>query len=74
MPWTLLRVAGLVVPMWREVAAMRYLWEVPHALDGGALARAIGGVPHTPVEVALSAALRSLGHGRAVPAAPALVA
>ena len=34
MPWPLIRVAGLVVPLWRELARMSYLWRVPHALDG----------------------------------------
>jgi nucleoside-diphosphate-sugar epimerase len=74
MPWALMRAGGLVVPMWREVVAMRYLWDVPHALDGSALAQAIGAVPHTPVDIALAAALRALGHGQGVPAAAALAA
>ena len=34
MPWAFLRVAGLVVPMFRELAEMRYLWNVPHRLAG----------------------------------------
>ena len=74
MPWALLRAAGVVVPMWREIAAMRYLWEVPHALDGAALARAIGSVPRTPLDTALAAALRALGHGRAARGTGAAVA
>ena len=38
MPWPLIRIAGLVVPLWRELARMSYLWRVPHALDGRRLA------------------------------------
>jgi nucleoside-diphosphate-sugar epimerase len=74
MPWALLRVGGLVVPMWREIAAMRYLWDVPHALDGTVLAEVVGDVPHTPLDVALEAALRALGHGVRTGVAHAAVA
>ena len=45
MPWAVLKLGGLVVPMWREIAEMSYLWQVPHALDGSALARAVGPLP-----------------------------
>ena len=60
MPWSLIRVGGLVVPMWREIAELRYLWRVPHRLSGERLASVIGTVPHTPLEPALDAALREL--------------
>ena len=30
MPWPLLRVAGVFVPMLRELSRMAYLWSVPH--------------------------------------------
>lgn len=33
-PWPLLRVAGLAVPLMREVSLMSYLWRTPHSLDG----------------------------------------
>jgi nucleoside-diphosphate-sugar epimerase len=50
-PWLLLRTAGLVSPMLREVAKMSYLWRTPHSLDGSKLERAIGKMPSTdPVE------------------------
>ncbi|HWS74107.1 MAG TPA: epimerase, partial [Quisquiliibacterium sp.] len=64
MPWGLLKLAGLVVPMWREVAEMAYLWRVPHALDGSALRAAIGEVRITPIDAAMVEALRRLGYGR----------
>ena len=60
-PWPLLRVGGLVVPMWREIAEMGYLWRVAHALDGGALERLTGPLAQTPLESALADALRPLG-------------
>lgn len=64
MPWALIRAAGLVWPMGRELAAMSYLWRVPHALDGRALERIAGPLPTTPVAGALRQALLDLGHGR----------
>ena len=63
LPWGVIRIGGLLMPMWRELAKMSYLWRVPHALDGSALERVIGPPPSTPVSDALRHALRSLGHG-----------
>lgn len=60
MPWALLRLGGLVVPMWRELAEMRYLWTCPHALDGAALQRFAGPLPATPLAQALATSLRAL--------------
>lgn len=60
MPWGLLRVGGLLVPMWRELAEMRYLWDVPHRLSGERLAKVIGTVPSTPLEEALEQTLATL--------------
>jgi hypothetical protein len=60
MPWPLLQIGGLVVPMWRELAEMRYLWNVPHSLSGERLAALIGTIPATPLEQALEATLRAL--------------
>jgi hypothetical protein len=63
MPWGVIRAVGLIYPLWRELARMSYLWRVPHALDGSALARAVGLLPSTPVQQALRTALADLGHG-----------
>lgn len=63
LPWGVIRIGGLLMPMWRELAKMSYLWRVPHALDGSALERAVGPLASTPVGDALRDALRSLGHG-----------
>jgi len=65
MPWLAMKIGALVVPMWREIVAMSYLWRVPHALDGTALARAVGALPATPLDVALRDALLALGFGDA---------
>jgi hypothetical protein len=66
LPWGLMRAGGLLVPMWREVAAMAYLWRVPHALEGARLTALGGDAGHTtPLAVALRDALQSLGFGAA---------
>jgi hypothetical protein len=56
----LIRAGGLLVPMWRELAAMSYLWRVPHALDGSALQAAVGPLPATPLQEALRRTLQDL--------------
>lgn len=71
LPWGLIRAAGTVYPPWRELARMRYLWQVPHALDGSALEAATGPLPVTPVSDALRQTLQALGL-RPGTAAPAL--
>jgi nucleoside-diphosphate-sugar epimerase len=60
MPWPLLRVGGLFVPMLRELVEMRYLWDTPHRLSGERLAQLVGALPVTPLEQALEEALREL--------------
>lgn len=61
MPWAMMRLASPFAPMVASLLEMRYLWQVPHALDGTALARRIGSEPHTPFPEALRAALAELG-------------
>jgi hypothetical protein len=61
MPWAVLKLGGLVVPMWREIAAMSYLWHVPHALDGTALERVVGPLRTTPLDVAMRGGLARAG-------------
>jgi nucleoside-diphosphate-sugar epimerase len=60
LPWGLLRAGGLVVPMWRELAEMRYLWDVPHRLSGDRLASLLRPIPATPLEHALEETLTNL--------------
>lgn len=64
LPWTLLRLGGWVVPMWRELAEMAYLWDTPHALDDTTLRQHVGALPATPLDQALRASLQALGVGR----------
>lgn len=52
-PWTLLRAAGLFMPMMRELAAMSYLWRVPHSLDGAKLAALVPDLKATPFDRAM---------------------
>lgn len=52
-PWTLLRMAGLVKPLLREVAIMSYLWRTPHSLDGSRLRVVLPDSRVTPPEQAL---------------------
>ena len=74
LPWPLLRLGGWVVPMWRALAEMEYLWRVPHALDGTALQARVGPLPTTPLDVALRATLQQSGHGAAGSATASLAA
>ena len=68
MPWALIRLGGLVWPMWRSLAEMSYLWRVPHALSGAALAQRVGVLPSTPLHDALQRSLVDLGHAPALKA------
>ena len=60
LPWAAVRVAGLVHPMMREIGRMRYLWQVPHAIDGQGLQRIVGHVASTPLPEAMRDALAAL--------------
>jgi nucleoside-diphosphate-sugar epimerase len=61
-PWALLALASPVVPFFREMQEMRYLWRVPLQLDNTKLAAALGAEPHTPLDAAVTAALRDRGY------------
>lgn len=60
LPWPLMGLLSPLVPTWREVLEMRYLWQQPHALSGDKLRQLIGTVPHTPLPQAIPAALQTL--------------
>jgi nucleoside-diphosphate-sugar epimerase len=60
LPWPLLRVGGLAVPMWREISEMRYLWSVGHRLSGERLVKLAGELPATTIDQALDETLREL--------------
>jgi nucleoside-diphosphate-sugar epimerase len=59
MPWGILRLLGLFNPLMREVLEMRYLWNVPHQIDGTKLARALPGFQPTPFEKAIKDSLKA---------------
>lgn len=59
-PWRMVRIGGLLMPMWREISKMRYLWSVPHRLSGDKLEKIIGTIPCTPLEQALAACCSDL--------------
>jgi nucleoside-diphosphate-sugar epimerase len=66
MPWRLLKMLGLAVPVFRELSEISYLWSTPHAIDGAALKAVVGDIPHTPLDQAVAAALAALGVKRRV--------
>jgi len=61
MPWFGLRLLSPLVPIFRELSEMAYLWNEPHRIDGKKLIAAIGEVPRTPFDAAVAAALDDLG-------------
>ena len=70
-PWAVIRLGAPLVPLWRSLADMRYLWQTPHALDNAKLLRLLGSEPHTALKAAVSATLDDLfpQSGKAAPIA-----
>ncbi len=60
-PWWLIVALSPAVPLFREMAEMRYLWREPLVLDDRKLRSFLGDVPHTPLDQAVAASLRGLG-------------
>ena len=60
MQWWMIHALRPIVPVCRELSEMAYLWRMPHQLSGSKLRAAIGEVPHTPLDVAMTRALRDL--------------
>jgi len=60
LPWWAIRLLSPVVPLFREMAEMRYLWRVPIQLDNSKLFALIGPEPHTAVDTAVRATLEGL--------------
>jgi nucleoside-diphosphate-sugar epimerase len=61
MPWALMRVMSPFVPIFRELAEMRYLWRVPLHMRNERLKAVLGAEPHTPLDVAVRDTLMGLG-------------
>ena len=60
-PWIAVCVAAPFVTLMRELIEMRYLWQTPLRLNGAKLERTLGQVPHTPLDQAVAATLRTMG-------------
>ncbi len=61
MPWSLVRLLSPVVPLFRELSEMRYLWNVPVRMDNSRLRAVLGSEPHTPLDEAVRRTLIGLG-------------
>jgi nucleoside-diphosphate-sugar epimerase len=61
LPWWLLTLAAPVVPLFREMRELRYLWREPVRLSNARLVAALGAEPHTPLDEAVRATLAGLG-------------
>lgn len=61
-PWLTIRAAGLVWPLGRHLAEMRYLWSKPHRLDGASFDRLLSGFRATDPGEALRVALGAEVH------------
>lgn len=59
LPWLLMRLGGVVMPMWRELVEMSYLWQRPHQLVTSAAHLHLL-APATPLESALRDSLIAL--------------
>jgi nucleoside-diphosphate-sugar epimerase len=53
MPWKLMRLLSVFVPIFRELAEMRYLWTTPARMGNERLRAVLGDEPHTPLSVAV---------------------
>jgi nucleoside-diphosphate-sugar epimerase len=62
MGWWLLKTFGQALALGRELSELEYLWRVPHRISGEKLKSAIGEIPHTPLQQAVTESLRTLGH------------
>jgi nucleoside-diphosphate-sugar epimerase len=59
-PWAIVRLGGLVYPMWREIGEMAYLWRRPHRMIGAKLETVTGPLPGTPLDIAVRESLKAL--------------
>jgi nucleoside-diphosphate-sugar epimerase len=60
-PWAAVVLASPFVTMFREMLEMRYLWREPLRMDNRRLVALLGEEAHTPLDQAVSEALRGLG-------------
>jgi nucleoside-diphosphate-sugar epimerase len=60
MTWWLIHALRPIVPLCRELSEIAYLWNEPHRMDGSKLKAAIGDIPCTPLDLAVTRALEDL--------------
>ncbi len=60
-PWWMMRLASPFVPLFRELAEMRYLWTQAVTLRNDRLLAFLGEEPSTPIDEAVRATLADLG-------------
>lgn len=53
-PWSIVRLIGIFNAQMREVLEMRYLWNIPHQIDGSKLSRTLPNLKATRLETALA--------------------
>lgn len=72
-PWRLMGLLAPVVPLFRELKEVQYLWQVPIRMDNKRLEAELGAEPHTPLDMAVRDTLIGLGcvaPGRPTSASP----
>jgi nucleoside-diphosphate-sugar epimerase len=60
-PWWAVRLGQPFVPLFRELAEMRYLWQRPLRLNNAKLVAKLAYEPHTPLDQAIATTLKGLG-------------
>lgn len=60
-PWWFAALASPVVPLFRELREMRYLWQEPVRMDNAQLKAVLGEEPRTPLDEAVRETLKGLG-------------
>ncbi len=60
-PWRLIQLMRPLVPLFGELAEMRYLWNTPVRMSNARLLAVLGDEPHTPLDDAVRATLDGLG-------------
>jgi nucleoside-diphosphate-sugar epimerase len=65
--WLGIKLAAPLVPLFREVLEMKYLWQMPIRMSNRKLVDFLGAEPQTPIDVAVAATLASLGCLEQVP-------
>jgi nucleoside-diphosphate-sugar epimerase len=61
MPWRLMRLMSPLVPLFRELAEVRYLWNMPVRMGNKRLVAVLGAEPHTPLNTAIRTTLLAIG-------------